>query len=224
MLLKLESKRCADLASSTYRYLFKFKLLFPVTRYLLLEPFPSTTRQRKWIKNLLITWYREMNESCRYIAIMIKITSGVYQSCPRMSQGVYVSSPWLVLALYRSWITSRIKWNLRTHITHTKHRVSKNSNVYKIVTLTWSCKEIVFPSWFLVSLTPIPSYSPCPWYGYRDCHDPDFSKIKISSCIHGILHFKIFFQSFEPYSLENIVKCPFFPSFRYKSFQKESVL
>jgi hypothetical protein len=25
-----------------------------------------------------------------------------------------------------------------------------------------------------------------------DCHDPDFSKIKISSCIHGILHFKIF--------------------------------
>jgi hypothetical protein len=25
-----------------------------------------------------------------------------------------------------------------------------------------------------------------------NCHDPDFLKLKISSCIHGILHYKIF--------------------------------
>jgi hypothetical protein len=28
--------------------------------------------------------------------------------------------------------------------------------------------------------------------GEVSCHDPDFSRFKISSCIHGILHFKAF--------------------------------
>jgi hypothetical protein len=53
------------------------------------------------------------------------------------------------------------------------------------------------------------------------CHDPDFSKFKISSCIHGILHFKIFFQSFELYSSENIVKCPFSQVLDTKAFRKK---
>jgi hypothetical protein len=46
MVLKLESKRYADLASSTYRYLFKFNLVFPGTRCLIREPFPSTASRR----------------------------------------------------------------------------------------------------------------------------------------------------------------------------------
>ena len=48
MVLKLESKRCAGLASSTYRYRFKFKLAFPHTRSLLGEPFPSPARQKSY--------------------------------------------------------------------------------------------------------------------------------------------------------------------------------
>jgi hypothetical protein len=38
MVLKLESQRCVDLVSSTYRQLLKFKLLFPLTRCLLHAP------------------------------------------------------------------------------------------------------------------------------------------------------------------------------------------
>lgn len=63
---------------------------------------------------------------------------------------------------------SRIKWNLRTRITYQLHLTSSKRNrfnVYKTVTLTGSCKEIVFPFCVLVSLTPIPSYPPCPWHG-----------------------------------------------------------
>ncbi len=90
-------KEMRGLASSTYRYRFYLKLFFPQTRSLVGEPFPSPARQRKWIKELWITWYREKNESCRYTAIMIEITSGGYQPCPPTPQGVYFSSPWLLL-------------------------------------------------------------------------------------------------------------------------------
>ena len=62
-------KKMRGLASSTYRYLFKFKLISPGTRCLSREPFPSTAPQRKWIKKLVITWYREMNESSWYSAM-----------------------------------------------------------------------------------------------------------------------------------------------------------
>ena len=99
MVLKLESKRCADLASTTYIESAKCQLLFPFTPNFLDEPFPNPARQRKWIKELLITWYQEMNESCRYSAIMIEITSGAFQPGPPTSQGLYVSSPWQVLFL-----------------------------------------------------------------------------------------------------------------------------
>ncbi len=90
-------KEMRGLASNTYRYMFNFKLFFPQTWGLVGEPFPSPARQRKWIKELWITWYQEKNESCRYSAIMIEITSGGYQPCPPTSQGIYVSSPWLLL-------------------------------------------------------------------------------------------------------------------------------
>jgi len=76
MVLKLELKRCADLASTTYLGRFKTQLRFPFTGNILDELLPTTARQRKWIKELLITWYQEMNERGRYSAIMIEITSG----------------------------------------------------------------------------------------------------------------------------------------------------
>ena len=63
-------------------------------------------------------------------------------------------------------MTSRIKWNLRTCITHQLHLTwskRKIFNVFKTVTLTRSCKEIVFPFCVCVALKPIPSYPPCPW-------------------------------------------------------------
>jgi hypothetical protein len=78
MVLKLELKRCADLVllTSVGR---KKQLLFPFTDNLLDEPFPTPARQRKWIKELLVTWYQEINQKCQYSAIMIEITSGAYQ-------------------------------------------------------------------------------------------------------------------------------------------------
>ena len=57
MVLKLELKRCADLASTTYRDRKKTQLLIPLTDNLLDEPFPNPAQQRKWINELLITWY-----------------------------------------------------------------------------------------------------------------------------------------------------------------------
>jgi hypothetical protein len=57
MVLKLELKRCADLARTTYRDRNKTQLLIPLTGYNLGEPFPNPARQRKWINELLITWY-----------------------------------------------------------------------------------------------------------------------------------------------------------------------
>jgi hypothetical protein len=47
------------------------------------------------------------------------------------------------------------------------------------------------------------------------CHDPDFSRIKISSCIHGILHFKVFFKVLN-FILQRIWSNALFPKFRYK--------
>ena len=76
MVLKLELKRCADLGSATYLVQNKTQLRFPFTEFTRDEPFPNPARQRKWIKELLITWYQEMNERGRYSAIMIEITSG----------------------------------------------------------------------------------------------------------------------------------------------------
>ena len=61
MVLKLESNRCADLGSTTYIEFSKYQLIFPITRNHLGELFPYPARQRKWIKELLITWYQEMN-------------------------------------------------------------------------------------------------------------------------------------------------------------------
>ena len=63
MILKLESKRCAELGSTTYIEFSKLELLFPLTRNKLDELFPNPTWQRKWINELLITWYQEINES-----------------------------------------------------------------------------------------------------------------------------------------------------------------
>jgi hypothetical protein len=64
--------------STTYLVQNKSQLRFPFTDFILDEPFPNPARQRKWIKELLITWYQEMNERGRYSAIRIEITSGAY--------------------------------------------------------------------------------------------------------------------------------------------------
>ena len=47
MVLKLELKRCADLAYTTYLLIFKMKLLWPVTLYFLFELYPNPARQIK---------------------------------------------------------------------------------------------------------------------------------------------------------------------------------
>ena len=47
MVLKLELKRCADLARTTYLLIFKPKLLWPVTFYFLCELYPNSARQIK---------------------------------------------------------------------------------------------------------------------------------------------------------------------------------
>ena len=47
MVLKLELKRCADLAKTTYLTIMKTKLLFPFTSYTLSELFPNSARQIK---------------------------------------------------------------------------------------------------------------------------------------------------------------------------------
>jgi hypothetical protein len=60
---------------------------------------------------------------------------------------------------------------------------------------------------------------------FADCHDPDFSRLKISSCIHGILHFKVFSKVLNLIPSKNIVSNAFFPKFWIqKGFQKESIL
>ena len=46
MVSKLVSRRCADLASTTYIQIFKCKLLLPFTPSPCCEPFPSTVRQK----------------------------------------------------------------------------------------------------------------------------------------------------------------------------------
>ena len=45
MVLKVESKRCADLASSTYTHCFELKLWLPNTPRIFYEPFPSLLEQ-----------------------------------------------------------------------------------------------------------------------------------------------------------------------------------
>ena len=45
MVLKLESKRCADLASSTYTNWLELKLWLPNTPRFFYEPFPSLLEQ-----------------------------------------------------------------------------------------------------------------------------------------------------------------------------------
>jgi hypothetical protein len=47
MVLKLELKRCADLAHSTYLDMMKTKLLFKFTMCPLGEKFPNPARQKK---------------------------------------------------------------------------------------------------------------------------------------------------------------------------------
>ena len=54
----------------------------------------------------MITWYHKIHEHCRYSVVMIRITAGEVSACPSTSQGVYVSSPWLVHALCQvEWLT-----------------------------------------------------------------------------------------------------------------------
>jgi hypothetical protein len=64
--------------STTNQYLSNLELRFPFTSLYLDEMFPTTAEQRKWIKELLITWYQEIDERGRYSVIMIEITSGAY--------------------------------------------------------------------------------------------------------------------------------------------------
>ena len=83
--------------STSYIKLSKYQLLFPITQNNLGELFPYPAHQRKWIKELLITWYQEINESCRYSAIIFGITSGALLACPPTHEVVNFSSRRLLL-------------------------------------------------------------------------------------------------------------------------------
>jgi hypothetical protein len=51
--------------STTNRYLLNLELLPPFTFLFLDEAFLNLVRQKKWTKELLITWYKEIDESGR---------------------------------------------------------------------------------------------------------------------------------------------------------------
>ena len=119
--------------STTYRDPSKMQLLFPFTDNILDEPFPTPARQKKSIKDLLITWYQEMNERGRYSAIMIEITSGALLSCRSTALGPYLMSPWLQLGTCQlecleesSGSCGRL--HTQTCITHQLHLTSSKQN------------------------------------------------------------------------------------------------
>jgi hypothetical protein len=56
------------------------------------------------------------------------------------------------------------------------------------------------------------------------CNDPDFSRLKISSCIHGILHFKVFSKVLNLILQRILFQMPFSPNLDTKGLQKESIL
>jgi hypothetical protein len=58
------------------------------------------------------------------------------------------------------------------------------------------------------------------FYFEMRCHDPDFSKIKISSCIHGILHFKIFSKVLNLIPSKNMVSNAFSQILDTKEFSE----
>ena len=125
--------------------------------------FQTLSGKEKMSKGVINYLISGMNGRCRYRAIMIEITSGAFHSVPPTSHGLYVSSPWQVLFLCQAeWLAeysgtcARITRRITLNIEWAK------SNVYKTVTLTWSCKEIVFPIWLLVVLKTLASTPPCP--------------------------------------------------------------
>jgi hypothetical protein len=56
------------------------------------------------------------------------------------------------------------------------------------------------------------------------CNDPDFSRLKISACIHGILHFKVFSKVLNLILQRILFQMPFSPNLDTKGLQKESIL
>ena len=134
MVLKLESKRCAGLASSIYRYRSKFKLFFPHTRSLIGEPFPSPLEHISHVPPRLKGFTFRVHDFC-------------YSGVRFNDQQDKVKPAHICI----------------THQLHLTWSKRKRFNVFKTVTLTRSCKEIVFPFCVRVALTPIPSYPPCPW-------------------------------------------------------------
>ena len=58
MVLKLELKRCADLARTTYRNMMKTKLLFKITNYPLGELWPNLLK-RIYNTFVLLLFFRQ---------------------------------------------------------------------------------------------------------------------------------------------------------------------
>jgi hypothetical protein len=63
---------------------------------------------------------------------------------------------------------------------------------------------------------PLPRPEPWEREEKRKCNIPDFSKLKFSSCIHGILHFKVFSKVLNLILQRILFQMPFSPNFNYK--------
>jgi hypothetical protein len=136
MVLKLESKRYTDLASSTYIQWLKCKLWLPNTPSVGGEPFPSLLEAFLHV--------RPVSKGVRFESMTLTTPSSIL-------------------------MINRIKWKLHRHnesiirLTSSKQK----QNVYKTVTLTRSCKEIVFPFCCWNTLTIVPSYPLSLWVFFR---------------------------------------------------------
>ena len=126
------------------------------------QALPGKEKMSKWVINYLISGNEDRR--CRYRAILIEITSGAWQPCSPIAHALYVSSPWQVLLL------SEAEWlgEYSGSCTNITRRIildftsSKRNRMY-VITLTWSCKERIFPLCLLASVKTLASCPLCPW-------------------------------------------------------------
>jgi hypothetical protein len=71
------------------------------------------------------------------------------------------------------------------------------------------------PSLYLLRCHPL-----CEPQPVHACNDPDFSRLKISSCIHGILHFKFFSKVLNLILQRILFQMPFTPILETKGISE----
>ena len=116
---------CVDLGSTTYLVQTPCQLRCPLTGFFLDELFPNAARQIKLTKELLMTWYQEMNErgdkKWNYSASISKHV--LYSSGSFLNESrTWISPSWILM-------TRRIKWNLHVFIYTVMHNSSVKLNI-----------------------------------------------------------------------------------------------